>query len=129
MRWASFALARIGWAPASPRARFKAADPGNGFSAIGPFRFRCAPPHVGDEIYSIDDYRRRYALYKSDGDLRAAHAAAPWFVSFDDHEVDNDWAGDRDQDGVPAEIFRYRRAAAMQASFVSERGRPGLQRV
>lgn len=73
--------------------------------------------HIGDEIYSIDDYRRRYALYKSDADLQAAHAAAPWFVSFDDHEVDNNWAGDIDQDGTPAEIFRYRRAAAMQAYY------------
>ncbi|HJS11645.1 MAG TPA: alkaline phosphatase D family protein [Sphingopyxis sp.] len=73
--------------------------------------------HVGDEIYSIDDYRRRYALYKSDADLQAAHAAAPWFVSFDDHEVDNNWASDIDQDGTPAEIFRYRRAAAMQAYY------------
>lgn len=73
--------------------------------------------HVGDEIFSLDDYRRRYALYKTDPDLQAAHAAAPWFVSFDDHEVDNDWAGDRDQDATPPEIFRYRRAAALQAFY------------
>lgn len=73
--------------------------------------------HLGNEIYSLDDYRRRYALYRLDQDLQAAHAAAPWFVSFDDHEVDNDWAGNADQDGTPIEIFRFRRAAAMQAYY------------
>lgn len=73
--------------------------------------------HVGQEIYSLDDYRRRYALYKTDPDLQAAHAAAPWFVSFDDHEVDNNWAGEIDQDGTPPELFRLRRAVAMQAYY------------
>jgi alkaline phosphatase D len=73
--------------------------------------------HVGDEIYSLDDYRRRYALYKLDRDLQAAHAAAPWFVTFDDHEVDDDWAGDYDQHGTPVELFRMRRTVAMQAFY------------
>lgn len=73
--------------------------------------------HAGGEIYSLDDYRRRYAQYKADPDLQAAHAAAPWFVSFDDHEVDNNWAGDTDQDGTPPEVFAFRRAAAMQAYY------------
>lgn len=73
--------------------------------------------HVGQEIYSLDDYRRRYALYKTDPDLQAAHAAAPWFVTFDDHEIDNNWADDRDQDGTPPEVFRLRRAAALQAYY------------
>ena len=73
--------------------------------------------HVGQEIYSLDDYRRRYALYRSDADLQAAHAAAPWFVSFDDHEIDNNWADHTDQDGTPPEIFAFRRAAALQAWY------------
>jgi alkaline phosphatase D len=73
--------------------------------------------HVGDEIYSLDDYRRRYALYKSDPDLQAAHAAAAFIVSFDDHEVDNDWASVFDQDGTPPEVFLLRRYAAMQAWY------------
>ncbi|WP_334655925.1 alkaline phosphatase D family protein [Sphingomonas panaciterrae] len=80
--------------------------------AINPIR-----RHIGQEIYSLDDYRRRYALYKTDPDLQAAHAAAPWLVSFDDHEIDNNWAADIDQDGTPPEIFRLRRAAAMQAYY------------
>jgi len=80
---------------------------------------RHVPPrrHLGQELYSLDDYRRRYAQYKTDPDLQAAHAALPWFVSFDDHEVDNNWAGDHDQDGTPEEVFLLRRAAAMQAYY------------
>lgn len=73
--------------------------------------------HVGGEIQSIDDYRRRYAQYKLEPDLQAAHAAAPWFVSFDDHEVDNNWAGDRDQDSTPPALFMLRRAMALQAYY------------
>lgn len=73
--------------------------------------------HVGGEIYSLDDYRRRYAQYRSDPDLQAAHAAVPWFVSFDDHEIDNNWAGEFDQDGTPPELFMLRRAVAMQAYY------------
>ena len=73
--------------------------------------------HVGDEIYSLDDYRRRYALYKSDPDLQAAHAAAAFLPSWDDHEMDNNWAGIHDQDGSPPELFLLRRFAAMQAWY------------
>lgn len=73
--------------------------------------------HVGPQLYTLDDYRRRYAQYKTDPDLQAAHAASPWFVSFDDHEVDNNWAGDQDQDGTPSELFLLRRALAFQAYY------------
>jgi len=73
--------------------------------------------HFGDEIYSLDDYRRRYAQYKSDPDLQAAHAAAAFVMSFDDHEVDNNWASRFDQDGTPPEAFLLRRYAAMQAWY------------
>ena len=77
-------------------------------------RFR---QHNGDEIYTLVDYRNRYALYKTDRDLMAAHASAPWVVTWDDHEVDNNYAGDFDQDGTPPEIFALRRAAAYQAYY------------
>lgn len=73
--------------------------------------------HVGGEIYSLDDYRRRHAQYKSDPHLQAAHAACAFAVSFDDHEVDNNWAGDLDQDGTPPELFRLRRLAGLQAWY------------
>ncbi|MBB1116867.1 alkaline phosphatase D family protein [Stenotrophomonas sp. W1S232] len=73
--------------------------------------------HAGGEIYSLDDYRRRYAQYKSDADLQAAHAAAAFLPSWDDHEVDNNWVAAMDQDGVPGEVFLLRRQAAMQAWY------------
>ncbi|MGG0274404.1 alkaline phosphatase D family protein [Bacillus rhizoplanae] len=71
------------------------------------------------EIYTIDDYRNRYALYKMDSDLQAAHANFPWIVTFDDHEVDNNYAGDVPQDPnkQPTEDFLKRRAAAYQAYY------------
>ncbi len=73
--------------------------------------------HRGGEPYTLVDYRNRYALYKSDADLMAAHASAPFIVSWDDHEVDNNWAADFDQDGTPPELFLLRRAAAYQAYY------------
>lgn len=75
-------------------------------------------PGEPDEIYALSDYRRRYALYKLDPDLQAAHASAPWLVSFDDHEIDNNWAGFVSEEaGVPPEIFALRRAAGFQAWY------------
>ena len=43
---------------------------------------------------TLADYRNRYAVYKSDTDLQAAHASTPFMVSFDDHEVANNYMGD-----------------------------------
>ena len=69
------------------------------------------------EPFSLDDYRMRYAQTKLDPDLQAAHSAAAWFVTYDDHEVQNNWAGDRDKDGTPPGEFLLHRAAAMQAYY------------
>ena len=74
-------------------------------------------PGEPDECYTLDDYRNRYAIYKLDADLQAAHHSAPFVMSFDDHEVDNNWAGDTTEEGVPAEIFLLRRAAAFHAWY------------
>jgi alkaline phosphatase D len=71
--------------------------------------------HDGPEVTTLPAYRNRYALYKGDGGLQAAHAAAPWFVTWDDHEVDNNYAGDHGGDGEAADQFLARRAAAYQA--------------
>jgi alkaline phosphatase D len=68
-----------------------------------------------DESFSLSEYRRRYAQYKTDPDLQAAHLAAPWIVTWDDHEVANDYANDRDERLSPA--FIQRRAAAYQAFY------------
>ena len=43
------------------------------------------------EADTLAEYRHRYAQHRTDPDLRAAHAAAPWLVVFDDHEVENNW--------------------------------------
>jgi alkaline phosphatase D len=71
--------------------------------------------HVGEEIQSLEDYRRRYALYKGDADLQEAHAAFPFIVTWDDHEVDNNYASTLPEDDMPAAAFLRRRAAAYQA--------------
>ncbi len=71
------------------------------------------------EIFTLDDYRARYALYKSDAALQAAHAAAPWIVTWDDHEVSNNYANDIHEhpDRYTRDEFLQRRAAAYQAYF------------
>ena len=74
-------------------------------------------PVLTDEPYSLDDYRNRYAAYKTDPDLQAAHRSAPFLMSFDDHEVENNWAGEHDQDGTPPAYFLLRRASAFQAYY------------
>jgi alkaline phosphatase D len=73
--------------------------------------------HHGSEIYTLVDYRNRYAQYKSDRDLLAAHVSAPFILTPDDHEVDNDYAGDTDENDTPPEVFMLRRAAAYQAYY------------
>ncbi|MET0281271.1 MAG: alkaline phosphatase D family protein [Steroidobacteraceae bacterium] len=73
--------------------------------------------HVGGELFSLDDYRRRYAQYKSDADLQAAHASVAFVTSFDDHEVVNDYNGERDGSDTPLEVFSLRRRSAMQAWY------------
>ncbi len=73
--------------------------------------------HDSPEAVTLADYRNRYALYKSDADLQAAHAAFPWLVTWDDHEVSNDYANDRSQYLDPPAEFLQRRAAAYQAYY------------
>jgi alkaline phosphatase D len=74
--------------------------------------------HAVAEPYTLPDYRQAHALYKLDPDLQAAHAAAPWSFIWDDHEVDNDYAGDiSEQPHVSVEDFYARRVAAYKAFF------------
>ncbi|HWM36215.1 MAG TPA: alkaline phosphatase D family protein, partial [Streptomyces sp.] len=72
------------------------------------------PDRFNKETTTLEDYRLRYALYHSDPDLKAAHAAHPWIVTWDDHEVENNYA-DEVPDGSPPEAFLARRAAAYRA--------------
>ncbi|WP_435159226.1 alkaline phosphatase D family protein [Haladaptatus sp. DFWS20] len=79
--------------------------------AQGSFGRGHEPPR---EIKSLADYRIRHAQYKSDSNLQDAHAAFPWFVTWDDHEVANNYADEIDE-GTPPKEFLERRAAAYQA--------------
>ena len=69
--------------------------------------------HAGGAVSTLAGYRDRYALYKSDPLLQAAHAACPWIVIWDDHEVENDYAGQQGERLQPE--FGARRAAAYKA--------------
>jgi alkaline phosphatase D len=71
------------------------------------------------EPIALLDYRNRHARYRSDASLQAAHAAHPWIVTWDDHEIDNNWADDIPQDpqNQSPEAFRARRIAAIQAYY------------
>lgn len=73
--------------------------------------------HNSGEIGTLEEYRNRWALYKGDRDLQAAHAAAPWVITWDDHEVENNYAGLTPQDRADAATFGRRRADAYQAAW------------
>jgi alkaline phosphatase D len=71
------------------------------------------------EPITLDDYRARHARYRSDPDLQACHAAFPWIVTLDDHEIDNNWADEipQDPDVQPHDQFAARRVAAFKAYY------------
>ncbi|MEZ6045338.1 MAG: alkaline phosphatase D family protein [Planctomycetaceae bacterium] len=76
--------------------------------------------HVGEEIKSLDDYRRRIAQYKTDPALQAMHAACPWLVTWDDHEFDNNYANlISEEANIDPREFLLRRANAYQAYYES----------
>jgi alkaline phosphatase D len=83
----------------------------------GAAQTRSIRQHQGPEIMTLTDYRNRYALYKTDPDLQLAHASFPWIVTWDDHEVANNYAGAIDQHNSPSDAFLARRAQAYQAYY------------
>ena len=90
--------------------------------------------HLGDYIYeggpdpseirqfatpnpfTLEQYRQRHAQYKLDPDLQAAHAAHPWIVTWDDHEVEDNYASEQSR-YTSREAFMLRRAAAYRAYY------------
>ena len=73
---------------------------------------------TGGWVTSLSDYRDRYALHKSEKGLQAMHAQCPWLVTWDDHEVSNDYAGlVRGQSGNISFDFAAQRARAYQAFY------------
>ncbi|MFF7638817.1 alkaline phosphatase D family protein [Streptomyces canus] len=81
---------------------------------------RKLPDLFNREAKTLEDYRLRYALYKSDPDLRAVHAAHPFVVTWDDHEVENNYAGAVSENDDPPEEFLLRRAAAYRAYWENQ---------
>jgi alkaline phosphatase D len=83
---------------------------------VGDYIYEYASPptalraHSGGTVRTLDDYRARYAQYKGDALLQAAHAALPWLMVWDDHEVDNDYAGQQGQ-ALQPDFAAQRRAA------------------
>ena len=73
--------------------------------------------HLGGELMTLENYRNRYAQYRTDPALQAVHAAFPWIVVWDDHEVSNNYAGFISQHDDPIEEFARRRAAGYQAYY------------
>ena len=93
---------------------------------VGDYVYQSAPeptdvrPHEGTgEPVTLAQYRNRHAQYRTDEDLRACHAAFPWLVVLDDHEVDNNWADELPQDPQlqSRSTFLARRSAAFQAYY------------
>jgi len=83
------------------------------YESASPASSEAPRKHQGGACRSLADYRQRYAQYKSDPHLQAMHARAPWIITWDDHEIENDWAANVSQN---LEIdFAERRAAAAQA--------------
>ena len=69
------------------------------------------------ESKTLESYRARYAVYRSDANLREAHRLFPWIITRDDHEVQNNYAGFVPSNSQSREEFRERRAAAYQAHY------------
>lgn len=73
--------------------------------------------HDAGAAFTLADYRNRYALYRLEPELQAAHATCPWVTTWDDHEVVNDYANDRPERENPGQPFLERRAAAYKAYY------------
>ena len=74
--------------------------------------------HLGQEIESLGDYRVRHSQYRADPLLHGMHAKCPWLLTWDDHEVDNNYASDiSEQANVDPVEFLIRRANGYQAYY------------
>lgn len=70
------------------------------------------------ELYELSDYRTRYAQYRGDSDLQAAHAKLPFITVWDDHEIANDtWSNGAENHSEDEGDFDERKLAALQAYF------------
>ncbi|MFB4425581.1 alkaline phosphatase [Streptomyces sp. QL37] len=74
-------------------------------------------PKFHTETLDLARYRLQYGLYKSEAPLREAHGNFPWIMTFDDHEVENNWAGETSENDEDPKTFLRRRAEAFQALY------------
>lgn len=88
-----------------------------GISPTGGARNVALPTAYQQETTTLEQYRLRYALYKTDPDLQKAHALFPFVVTWDDHEVDNDYTDAISEENDPVKQFLRRRAAAYRAYY------------
>lgn len=88
-----------------------------GINSTGGVRNVSLPEQYREETKTLEQYRLRYALYKTDPDLQKAHALFPFVVTWDDHEVDNDYTDAISENNDPVEDFLRRRAAAYQSFY------------
>lgn len=89
----------------------------NGISTSGGVRGVPLSPAHGAETVTLEQYRLRHALVGSDPDLIAARQAAPFVTLVDDHDVQDNWAGNSEPTGATPENFLRRRAAAFRAFY------------
>ncbi len=82
----------------------------------------------GIEAATLPTYRNRYAQYRLDPDLQRLHAEAPALATWDDHEVQNDYADKYSEYFDDPELFLQRRAAAYRAFYEHMPLRPILSR-
>ena len=87
-----------------------------GITGAGP-RPALPPEHVRPESADLNQYRWRHSLYKLDPNLQAAHARFPFILTWDDHEVENNYAGLIRANDTPPGDFAQRRAAAYKAYY------------
>ena len=76
------------------------------------------PQNNNTELLTLNDYRRRYALYHTDSGLQSLHKAVPMIVVWDDHEIANDtYKGGAENHQADEGSFETRVDAALQAYF------------
>ena len=76
------------------------------------------PEYSDKEILTLDDYRRRYALYRTDPQLQALHTTHPFITVWDDHEVANDaYVGGAQNHDESEGSFDARKTAALRAYY------------
>lgn len=85
------------------------------YNSRGNKSVRHLPKYLPSFSDTVEAYRMRYAAYKSDLKLQTMHALCPWIVTWDDHEVYNDYSATQGEDLAPN--FMQRKAAAYQAFY------------